>query len=65
MYDARKNAQVRLAINTQEDVEEERRVLHIAVTRAKDELYLVVPHLDVIFKQNLARAHIYCAIQFF
>lgn len=34
-----------LAINTQEDVEEDRRVFHVAVTRAKDELYLVVPQL--------------------
>ncbi len=34
-----------LAINTQEEVEEERRVFHVAVTRAKDELYLVVPQL--------------------
>ncbi|MGA1863441.1 MAG: ATP-dependent helicase [bacterium] len=32
-----------LAINTQEDEEEERRVFHVAVTRARDELYLVVP----------------------
>lgn len=34
-----------LAINTQEDIEEERRVFHVAVTRAKDELYLVVPQV--------------------
>ncbi len=34
-----------LAINTQEDLEEERRVFHVAVTRAKDELYLVVPQV--------------------
>jgi DNA helicase-2/ATP-dependent DNA helicase PcrA len=34
-----------LAINTQRDLEEERRVFHVAVTRAKDELYLVVPQL--------------------
>lgn len=34
-----------LAINKQEDLEEERRVFHVAVTRAKDELYLVVPQL--------------------
>ncbi len=34
-----------MAINTQEDLEEERRVFHVAVTRAKDELYLVVPQL--------------------
>jgi DNA helicase-2/ATP-dependent DNA helicase PcrA len=32
-----------LAMNTQDDLEEERRVFHVAVTRAKDELYLVVP----------------------
>jgi DNA helicase-2/ATP-dependent DNA helicase PcrA len=31
------------ALNTQEDEEEERRVFHVAVTRAKDELYLLVP----------------------
>ena len=30
-------------INTREDEEEERRVFHVAVTRAKDELYLSVP----------------------
>ncbi|MHC4645738.1 MAG: ATP-dependent helicase [Planctomycetota bacterium] len=34
-----------LALNTKEDEEEERRVFHVAVTRAKDELYLVVPQL--------------------
>jgi DNA helicase-2/ATP-dependent DNA helicase PcrA len=34
-----------LAINTQEELEEERRVFHVAVTRTKDELYLVVPQL--------------------
>jgi DNA helicase-2/ATP-dependent DNA helicase PcrA len=34
-----------MAINTQEELEEERRVFHVAVTRAKDELYLVVPQL--------------------
>ncbi|MFZ2147132.1 MAG: UvrD-helicase domain-containing protein [Sedimentisphaerales bacterium] len=41
-----------LAINTQEDVEEERRVFHVAVTRAKDELYLVVPQ----FYRNRSRS---------
>jgi len=34
-----------LAINTQEDLEEERRVFHVAVTRAKDEVYLIVPQM--------------------
>ena len=34
-----------LAINTPEEEEEERRVFHVATTRAKDELYLVVPQV--------------------
>ncbi|MBN1341262.1 MAG: ATP-dependent helicase [Phycisphaerae bacterium] len=34
-----------MAINTQEDLEEERRVFHVAVTRAKDEVYLVMPQI--------------------
>ena len=33
------------AINSQDDEEEERRVFHVAVTRAKDELYFVVPQV--------------------
>ncbi len=33
------------ALNTQEDQEEERRVFHVAATRAKDEVYLVVPQV--------------------
>ena len=32
-----------MAINTQAELEEERRVFHVAVTRAKDEVYLVMP----------------------
>jgi len=34
-----------MAINTQEELEEERRVFHVAVTRAKDEVYLVLPQI--------------------
>ena len=34
-----------MAINTNEELEEERRVFHVAVTRAKDELYLVIPQV--------------------
>jgi DNA helicase-2/ATP-dependent DNA helicase PcrA len=34
-----------LAINRPEDLEEERRVFHVAVTRAKDEVYLIVPQM--------------------
>ena len=33
------------ALNNQEDEEEERRVFHVAATRAKDEVYLVVPQM--------------------
>lgn len=34
-----------MAMNHDEDLEEERRVFHVAVTRARDELYLVVPQV--------------------
>jgi DNA helicase-2/ATP-dependent DNA helicase PcrA len=34
-----------LSINTDDEEEEERRVFHVATTRAKDELYLVVPQV--------------------
>jgi len=33
-----------LGTGSKEEVEEERRLLHVAMTRAKDELHLVVPH---------------------
>ncbi|MBL7188966.1 MAG: ATP-dependent helicase [Phycisphaerae bacterium] len=33
------------ALNSQQDQEEERRVFHVASTRAKDEIYLVVPQV--------------------
>jgi DNA helicase-2/ATP-dependent DNA helicase PcrA len=32
-------------MNHDEDLEEERRVFHVAVTRARDEIYLVVPQV--------------------
>jgi DNA helicase-2/ATP-dependent DNA helicase PcrA len=34
-----------MAMKRQEELEEERRVFHVAVTRARDELYLVVPEV--------------------
>lgn len=34
-----------MAMNRDEELEEERRVFHVAVTRARDELYLIVPEV--------------------
>jgi len=34
-----------MAMNRKEELEEERRVFHVAVTRARDELYLIVPEV--------------------
>ncbi|MDY0354342.1 MAG: UvrD-helicase domain-containing protein [Sedimentisphaerales bacterium] len=34
-----------MAMNRKEELEEERRVFHVAVTRARDELYLIVPEI--------------------
>ena len=34
-----------MAMNKDEDLQEERRVFHVAVTRARDEVYLVVPQV--------------------
>jgi len=34
-----------MAMNKDEDLQEERRVFHVAVTRARDEIYLVVPQV--------------------
>jgi hypothetical protein len=34
-----------MAMNKDEDLEEERRVFHVAVTRARDEIYLVMPQV--------------------
>ncbi len=41
------------AINTLEEEEEERRVFHVATTRAKDELYLIVPQIQRTRSQGM------------
>ncbi|MBS7701139.1 MULTISPECIES: ATP-dependent helicase [unclassified Chelatococcus] len=41
-----------LAVGTKEEVEEERRLLYVAMTRAKDSLHLVVPQRFFTYGQN-------------
>jgi DNA helicase-2/ATP-dependent DNA helicase PcrA len=41
-----------LGTGTTADIEEERRLLHVAMTRAKDSLHLVVPQRFFMYGQN-------------
>ncbi len=41
-----------MATRTPEEIEEERRLLHVAMTRAKDELDLIVPQRLFMYQQN-------------
>ena len=41
-----------MATGTQEELEEERRLLYVAMTRAKDHLHLVVPHRFYVTQQG-------------
>ena len=34
-----------MSLNTREELEEERRLFYVAITRARDELYLTYPHM--------------------
>jgi DNA helicase-2/ATP-dependent DNA helicase PcrA len=48
------------ATGTPEEIEEERRLLYVAMTRAKDELYLIVPHRFFTHQQaKLGDRHVY------
>ena len=40
------------ATRTSDEIEEERRLLHVAMTRAKDELDLIVPQRLFMYQQN-------------
>ncbi len=40
------------ATRTSDEIEEERRTLHVAMTRAKDELGLIVPQRLFMYQQN-------------
>jgi DNA helicase-2/ATP-dependent DNA helicase PcrA len=55
-----------MATGTPEEIEEERRLLHVAMTRAKDELNLVVPHRFFTYKQaKFGDGHVYASVSRF
>ena len=52
-----------MAIGTPEGIEEERRLLHVAMTRTKDELDLIVPQRLFRFQQNeRSDRHVYASM---
>lgn len=55
-----------MATRTLEEIEEERRLLYVAMTRAKDELDLVVPHRFYIHQQaRFGDSHVYASVSRF
>jgi DNA helicase II / ATP-dependent DNA helicase PcrA len=51
-----------LGTGTSAEIEEERRLLYVAMTRAKDNLHLMVPHRFFTYGQNaLGDRHVYAA----
>jgi DNA helicase II / ATP-dependent DNA helicase PcrA len=51
------------ATGTSEEIEEERRLLYVAMTRAKDELNLVVPHRLFTYTQTkFGDGHVYASV---
>jgi DNA helicase-2/ATP-dependent DNA helicase PcrA len=54
------------ATGTTEEIEEERRLLYVAMTRARDELNVVVPHRLVTYKRaNFGDGHVYVLLSRF
>jgi DNA helicase-2/ATP-dependent DNA helicase PcrA len=54
-----------IPLNQAEDIEEERRLLHVAMTRAKNELDLIVPERFFRYRQNSNDRYIYGAVSRF
>jgi DNA helicase-2/ATP-dependent DNA helicase PcrA len=55
-----------MATGTREEIEEERRLLYVAMTRAKDELDLIVPHRFYTHQQgNFGDSHLYASVSRF
>ncbi len=51
-----------MATGNQDDIEEERRLLYVAMTRARDNLYLIVPNRFFIKQQSsMGDRHVYAA----
>jgi DNA helicase II / ATP-dependent DNA helicase PcrA len=54
------------ATGTREEIEEERRLLYVAMTRAKDELDLIVPHRFYTHQQpSFGDSHVYASVSRF
>jgi DNA helicase II / ATP-dependent DNA helicase PcrA len=55
-----------MATRTPEEIEEERRLLYVAMTRAKDELDLIVPHRFYTYQQpSFGDGHVYASVSRF
>jgi DNA helicase-2/ATP-dependent DNA helicase PcrA len=55
-----------MATRTPEEIEEERRLLYVAMTRAKDELDLIVPHRFYTYQQaSFGDSHVYASVSRF
>jgi DNA helicase II / ATP-dependent DNA helicase PcrA len=55
-----------MATRTREEIEEERRLLYVAMTRAKDELDLIVPHRFYTYQQpRFGDSHVYASVSRF
>jgi DNA helicase II / ATP-dependent DNA helicase PcrA len=55
-----------MATGTREEIEEERRLLYVAMTRAKDELDLIVPHRFYPYQQpSFGDSHVYASVSRF
>jgi DNA helicase II / ATP-dependent DNA helicase PcrA len=55
-----------MATGTPEEIEEERRLFYVAMTRAKDELDLVIPHRFYTYQQaSFGDGHVYASVSRF
>jgi len=50
-----------VAAGSSEEIEEERRLLYVAMTRAKDDLHLIVPRFFVHNQAAYGDAHVYAS----